>query len=314
MIEKTKKQGPVLLVDSGNALWKQPGLLGDADEKRAAFILATMGKLGTQAMAAGQRDLVQGPQWLKAQAAKAKVPVVSANIVGKDDKPFFAPSHVVETGGARVALIGASPAGPVPKSADVKAVPAAPLVRAEAKRLRALTGKEKVDLIVVLAAVPYADGLQLSRELGGSVDLILQSHEARGPGMAQKGDSNFVVPSGERGRMLGVLTVPLGEGLLQDGAELERDEQTLKMLEQQTETVKARIAAAKDAETKAALGRTLTQFDERKKDVQSRITAGRKAGGRRLGLEWVTLTPDVGEDAALAAEVRRIEPPGSAGH
>lgn len=311
----------MLVVDAGNALWKQPGLLGEADAKRAEFILSTMGKLGTQVMAVGQRDLVQGPVWLKTQAAKAMLPLVSANLVGKDGRPFFAPSHVVEMDvpGARgektrVAFIGASPVGPVPKDAGVKAIPAAPAVLAEAKRLRALKGKDAVSLVVVLAAVPYADSQQLSRELGGTVDLILQSHEARGPGMAQKGEGNFVVPAGERGRMVGLLTVPVGEGPLLDGAEAARDEQTLTMLKQQTETVKARLAAAKDADTKAALARTLTQFEQRTKEVQQRLSAARKAGGRRLGLEWWTLLPDVGEDAALAAEVRRIEPPGSAGH
>ncbi len=309
----------MLVVDAGNALWKQPGLLGDADAKRAAFILSTMGKLGTQVMAVGQRDLVQGPVWLKTQAAKAKLPLVSVNLVGKDGKPFFSPSHVVEldvsgAGKTRVAFIGASPVGPVPQDGGVKAQPAAPAVLAEAKRLRALKGKDAVSLVVLLAAVPYADSLQLSRELGGSVDLILQSHEARGAGMAQKGEGNFVVPTGERGRMVGLLTVPVGEGPLLDGAEAGRDEQTLTMLEQQTQTVKARLAAAKDADTKAALARTLTQFEQRTKEVQQRLTAARKAGGRRLGLEWWTLLPDVGEDAALAAEVRRIEPPGSAGH
>jgi 2',3'-cyclic-nucleotide 2'-phosphodiesterase (5'-nucleotidase family) len=307
-VHKARKTGPVVLVDTGNALWKNTGLSGEPETQRAAFILTAMGAMGVQAMAPGHRDLVQGPDWLKAQASKAKVPVLSANLVDAEGKLLFPASRVVEVGKSKVGLIGASPMGPLEKGA-ARGTPAVAAVLAEANKLRG----QKVDLVVVLAAVPYADSLQLSRELGDAVDLILQSHEARGPGAAQKGEGNYVLPSGERGRQLGVLTVPLGTGPLLDGAEQARDEQTLSMLGSQVDMVKQRMDAAKDPETRTALGKTLQQFEERVSQVKARIAAGRKAGGRRMALEWWTLTSDFQEDKALAAEVRRIEPAG-AGH
>lgn len=297
-----------MLVDAGNALFKNPGLK-DADAKaRAAFILGAMGKLGTHAMAAGARDLNLGAGWLKTQADKAKVPVLSANLVDQKGKAVFPASRLVEVGGQTIAFIGVSPAGTL-GDGNARGTPIAAAVAAEAKKLRA----KKPDAIVVLAAVPYADALQLSREAGSLVDLILQSHEGRGQGTGQRGEGNFVFPTGERGRQIGKLVVALGgKGPLIDRQELARDEQTLRILETQVTEVGKRLKMASDPKAKAQLQETLRQFEARKAEVKARTEAARKTGGRELSLEWMTLTSQFQEDAALAAEVRKIEPNGAA--
>lgn len=307
-MESVKQHGPTVLIDSGNALFKQPGADDKASRERAAFILEVMGRLGTQAMAAGTRDLVAGPQWLKTQAQKAKVPVLSANLVDDKGKAIFPASTIVVAGGKKIGLIGVSPEGPI-LSGGAKGTRAIPAVKAEAKKLRAA----KVDAVMVLAAVPYADGLQLSRELGGAVDFIFQSHEGRGQGMAQRGEGNFVVPSGERGRMVGKLTLGLGgKGPFTDAQELERDQQTLKILDTQVTEVKKRVQMTSDPQAKQQLQQTLSQFQERQKQVKERVQAASKAGGRKMALEWMTLTEQFQSDPALEAEVRRIEPHGAA--
>lgn len=303
-----KGQGPTLLVDAGNALFKSPGL-NDKDAKaRAAFILETMGKLGTDAMAAGMRDLNLGAAWLKEQAEKAKVPVLSANLVDAKGKPVFPASRIVQVGERKVAFIGASPAGTF-GDGQVRGNPIAAAVAAEARKLRA----KKPDAIVVLAAVPYADALQLSREVGSLVDLVFQSHEGRGQGTGQRSEGNFVFPTGERGRQLGKLVVDLaGKGPFVDKQELARDQQTVRLLDTQVGQVRKRLELASDPKVKAQLKETLRQFEARKTEVKARTEAARKTGGRELTLEWVTLTAEFKEDAALAAAVRKIEPNGAA--
>ena len=293
----------MVVVDSGNALWRNTGLVTPADTERAAFILSAMGRIGTDAMAPGAKDLVQGPAWLKEQAEKAKVPVLSANLKGPDGKPVFPGSRVVTVGGAKVGIIGVSPVGSLAPARGTIDPPVAAAL-AEAKKLRA----QKVEVILVLAPLPYADSLQFAREVGEQVDVILQSHEGRGAASPQKvGDGSFVMPSGERGRMVGVLTVDRGQGPLRDAGEAARDAQTLQMLEGQVKTVKQRLANAKDAETKKGLAASLQQFEQRKKDVAARVAQGKKAGGRKLAVEWWHLTSAYPSDKALEADVKRYD-------
>ena len=146
------------MLDSGNALFQVPGQKDDASLRRAELILSTMGQLGTIAMAVGQRDLNWGHRALKANAEKAKVKVLSANLLGDDGKPLFPASTIAHTEIASIGVIGVSPVGVSPTVPGVRGEPVVPAVLAEAKRL-----KGKVDALVVLAAIPYADALASSR-------------------------------------------------------------------------------------------------------------------------------------------------------
>src|SRR5690242_18228401 len=96
IVEKARAAGPVLVLDAGNALFKLPN---SQERERAELILQAMGQLGTAAMAAGAKDLALGASFLKAAAAKAKVPVLSANLFGPDKKRIFEASTVATVGG-----------------------------------------------------------------------------------------------------------------------------------------------------------------------------------------------------------------------
>lgn len=309
-----KGDGPLLIVDAGNALFKAPGLNEKADRARAQLIFSAMAKMGTVAMAVGARDLNAGPAWLKDQAGLHKqLKLLSANLTDASGKLLFAPSAIIEVGGKKVALIGVSPASSAKKGGPdflggAKGLPITAAVVAEAKKLRAQS-----ELIVVLAAVPYADSLQLSREAGSAVDFIIQSHEGRGQGAAQRGEGNILMPGGERGRMLGKLTLDLGKsGPFVDLQEIERDRQTLSILETQLGEVKGRLDKATDEGAKAQLARTLGQFKERQRQVKARLAVASKAGGRQMNLEWIPLSPELNADPAMDAEVKKIEPHGAA--
>ncbi len=299
----------MLVLDSGNALFKNIGLpVDEALQQRARFILKAMGQMGTAAMAVGARDLVPGSAWLKKEAEKAGVPLLSANLVDAQGKLLFVPSKIVEVGGTKIALIGASPEGAVADDAGAKGNPTASAVRAEARKLR-----QKADVVIVLAAVPYAQSLQLSQELGGSVDFILQSHDARGTGTAQHIEGNFLMPSGDRGRQVGRLVLNLsGKGPFADSGELERNKRTLEILDKQIAEVKRRKAAATDADAKASLEKTLKAFEARRKDVATRTSAGSKGtGGRTMALDFQTLDQTLGSgDPTLEAEAHKIDPTG----
>jgi 2',3'-cyclic-nucleotide 2'-phosphodiesterase (5'-nucleotidase family) len=291
----------VLVVDAGNALFKTTGPQDELSRQRAALIVEAMAKVGTQALVPGARDLPLGAGYLKQLAKRHGLPVLSANLVDKDGRPVFPASRVVEVGNQKVALIGASPAGQL---SDATGQPATAAVKAEAAKLR-----KGADLVLVLAAVPFADALQLSRELGGQVDFILQSHEGRGPMMAQRAEGNFLVPTGERGRELGRLSVSLqGKGPFVDGDSRERDQRTAQLLDRQIAEVKRRMGEA-TAEARRGFEQTLQSFERRKQEVQARQQA--EQAGRPFKLSFVNLCAELRGDPALEAKVFKLEPPGS---
>jgi 2',3'-cyclic-nucleotide 2'-phosphodiesterase (5'-nucleotidase family) len=300
LIDEARAKGPVLVLDTGNALYRIPGNPDPAAKERATFILKTMAQLGTAALAAGARDLSEGADVLREQARKAGLKVLSANLVDTGKKRVFPASTVVTTGGVRVGLIGLTAAGV--SGAD----PPVAAGLAEAKRLRT-----QCDVVIVLAATSFADALQLATQAGDTVDFILQSSESRPPGYPQRQDKAFVVPSGERGRGVGRLDLIVsGKGAFADLTEVARNRQTLTLLE-------ARIAEAKQHATSIADGgmgdqgwaQSLASLEQRHHEVEAQVQAGSKPAPRSFSLDYANLGRELADDPSLQAAVAKIEPP-----
>jgi 2',3'-cyclic-nucleotide 2'-phosphodiesterase (5'-nucleotidase family) len=305
--DERAKGVPVLVLDAGNALFRGPLSSGDpADKARAELLLEQMEAMGTGAMAVGARDLPLGAEWLAKKGRGLKMKLLSANLVDKDGKPVFPASTVLTAGKLKVGVIGASP------EADVQGAqgkPVLPAVLAEAKRLRE---KDKVDVVVVLAAVPYDASRRLAQG-GEGVDFVVQSHEGRGPGIAQKEGLATLVPSGERGRQLARLELSVeGKGAFLDASTVQRDEESLKMIEANIARTKERLGATKDETARKALEETLATFEARRAALQKSVQGGATKAGRTHLLSYKQLGTDVPSDPAVQKLVERIEPPGSA--
>ncbi|HEY0839725.1 MAG TPA: hypothetical protein VGD74_06025, partial [Vulgatibacter sp.] len=80
VLAKAREAGPILLLDSGDALFPKLGKGGDRDDEKAALILREMAGMGTAAMAVGERDLALGADWLVSQAKEAGLPLLCANL------------------------------------------------------------------------------------------------------------------------------------------------------------------------------------------------------------------------------------------
>jgi 2',3'-cyclic-nucleotide 2'-phosphodiesterase (5'-nucleotidase family) len=287
----------VLVLEAGNALFRVPGVPDEAAKQRAAFIVKVLGRLGTAALAPGPRDMAAGRELLAAEVAKAHVRVLSANLAAPDKKPNFPASAVVSAGGLQVGLVGVS-------SAAVNgAQPPVAAAVAEAKKLR-----PKVDVVVVLAAVPYADALQLATEAGDAVDFILQSGDSRGQGVAQKQGSAYVVPAGERGRQVGRLKVTVaGRGPLTDLSQLDRDRQTLTLIDNQLTQARKQVDAT-DGGLQQSWRQTVTNLEQRRRDVEKGLAAGTAKPARSFSFGFVTLDPSVKDDPEIKALVDQVEP------
>jgi 2',3'-cyclic-nucleotide 2'-phosphodiesterase (5'-nucleotidase family) len=190
--------------------------------------------------------------------------------------------------------------------------PPVPLAIAEARRLRE---KEKVDVVVVLAAVPFLEAFKLSREAGDTIDFILPSHEGRGPGVAQRNDYATLVPTGERGKQLARLELSLdGKGPFVDLTEAERSQHSLKILDENIQQAQDRMAKLKDESARKALEEAVASLQARRKQLAAQAGGSGQELKRTHRLSYIQLGPDVAGDSAIQKRVERIEPPGSASH
>ncbi|HEY0092695.1 MAG TPA: hypothetical protein VGB96_00155, partial [Archangium sp.] len=113
-LEAERARGlPVVLMDSGNALFREPTRREEPlVQQQAELVLEQMEAQGTVAMAVGERDLSLGLSYLqKATRTRKKMKLLSANLVDKAGKAPFAASLVVEAGGLKVGVVGVSPEG-----------------------------------------------------------------------------------------------------------------------------------------------------------------------------------------------------------
>ena len=313
-MSRERAKGPVLVLDAGNALFKNASPGTDPQEKaRALLLLEQMEALGTSAMAVGARDLTLGTDFLLHARKGGKMKLLSANLVDPSGKPLFAASTVVTVGGVKFGLVGVSPEGPVFRQTGVMGRPPLPAALAEARRLRE---KEKVDVVVVLAAIPALEASKLSLQGGQAMEFILQSHDGRASTLAQRDDYAFVMSAGERGRQVArvALSVEGHKGPFSDLSAVERAQQSLKVIENNLQQAKQSLAAAKDETVRGTWKETIAGLEARKKEMAAFKGPGGKGSERTLRFSYVALGSDVPDDPELKQRVERIEPPGSASH
>ncbi|MCC6336407.1 MAG: hypothetical protein IT380_20775 [Myxococcales bacterium] len=305
------KGGPLLVLDSGNALFRASGVSDDAMKQRARFVMDVMGRLGTRAMAVGIRDLPGGVDFLKQVGTAAGVKLLSANLK-QDGKPAFDASATFTAGGVTVAVVGLTAPGPVPDLHGVTVDPTLSAAKAALKKL----GKR--DLTIILAATSYADSLQLAQELKSQVDFVIQSGEFRGSQPPQKveGGNAYVLASAQKGQALSKLELSFGSGAggFVDLSAIERDKQQLTFVDAQLKTLDGRIAAAKDSAGTKDLVATRDLLRERRKALQRTVDQEVSGTAKTMKQSWVVLGADVRDDDALKAEVLKYEPTYAGAH
>jgi 2',3'-cyclic-nucleotide 2'-phosphodiesterase (5'-nucleotidase family) len=293
-------KAPKLVLDAGNALFRAPGLTDDQSKERAKFVLETMNELGTQVMAVGARDVVAGVPFLVQASKGLKLKLLSANLRENDKAPFEG-STVLTAGGLKVGVIGVSPAA--------MGLPPLPAVKEQIGKL-----KGRVDLLVVLAAIPFADAMQLSSALKTDVDLVFQSSDSRGS-TPQWNEGNLVISAGERGRSLGRVDLNLaGKGPWVNLDQTAQDGELLKGLEQRLAELKERRKGITDKKALAEFDTTIADFAKRRDDQAKKASAATAGDARSLKLNWVSLDRTVADDEPLKKKVLKYEPTYAAPH
>lgn len=303
-----------MVLDSGNALFRNAGGASADDRRRAHFVLDVMGKLGTKAMAVGARDLSAGSRFLSGEGKSSGVKLLSANL-RRQGKPVFDAATMLKVGGLQVAVMGVSAPGPIaPNEPELAAEPTVASVR------EALGKLGKRDLTVLLAATSWADAMQLAEAFKGKVDLVIQSGEFRGaiPPQRIEGSDTFVLASGQKGQSMGKLELAWGSkgpGPVVDLSAIERDRKQLELVKSQLGSIEERLEANRDPTQQAAFEATVAQFRARVEELVTKVKSAEGArAGRSLKLDWVVFSAEVKDDEALKAEVLKIEPTYAGSH
>jgi 2',3'-cyclic-nucleotide 2'-phosphodiesterase (5'-nucleotidase family) len=274
--------------------------------KRGAFLIQTAGALKTSAMAVGARDLSAGIKFLKAEAQKNQLPLLSANLV-ENGLPVFEGSTTVVIDGRRIAIVGVSPPGPIEGFPELQG---SPLVLAVKQALAQLKAR---DATILLAAVSYADALQLSAAVGPAVDVIIQSGDLRGMLAVQRlaPEEPWIVSSGQRGQALGLLQLQFGKdrGAFGDFSNVERDAARLVFVESQLQNLEQRMKGA-DAASKKMAQKTMQGLSARRNELRKAVEQQKKPQARGLRLTWKLLGNDVIDDPLLKRQILTYEPTG----
>ncbi len=314
-LELERAQGlPLMLMDAGNALFKETTRREDPlVQQRAELVLEQMEALGTVAMAVGERDLSHGLSYLQkaTRARSKKMRLLSANLVDKAGKAPFAASMVVEAGGVKVGVVGVSPEGTPAGEPGLTGRPPKEAALAEAHKLRQ---SRKVDVVVVLAAIPYKEAVKLALLANDAVDFVVQSHDAKGLGIGELvGSHAAVFPAGERGKQLARLELSVdGPGPSKDLGSGSRARQQLRVVETNLQRANERLASTRDEPTRAELTRTIVELEGRLRQLETEVEVKAPEGGRAHQLSYVKLGLAVADDPVLKQRVEQLQPGGAA--
>lgn len=105
--------GRVVLVDAGDLLQGTPlaYVAARVTHERRNPIIAAMNAARYDAAVVGNHEFNYGVPYLNGAIAQARFPFLAANVYRADGKPAYTPSTVVDRGGVRVAIVGATTPG-----------------------------------------------------------------------------------------------------------------------------------------------------------------------------------------------------------
>ena len=177
---------------------------------KAELYFAAYGKLGYAGLGLGDRDLgALGVEGMKELAAKAKFPLLNANVVDQEGNAVFTPFTVVKAGGYKLGLFGLVTGGAQLQGEDAgkyKVLPPADAARTAVEAL----AKEDVDAVVLLSHLDKRDIKTVLNSVDG-IDLALGGQS---PGTSRSFDNvgdAWAVETGQKGQNLGMIVLNMPE-------------------------------------------------------------------------------------------------------
>jgi len=210
---RVERPGAVLALDNGDTFHGTYV----AVESQGEAMVPLMNALEFDAMTA-HWEFAYGPKQFQKLASALSYPVLAINCYEVDsDRPVFAPSRVVERAGLRVGIVGIASniidkSMPPSYSTGVRFTLGNIELPAHIERLRSA---EKVDLVVVLSHLGFAQDAKLAAEVAG-IDVLISGHTHNRLYRPVWVGSTPIIQSGCHGSFIGRLDLTVSGGRVAD--------------------------------------------------------------------------------------------------
>lgn len=200
-----------VVVDAGD-LFEPQGTPAET-ERQARLLAAGVGRAGIDAFTPGDGDLAIGVGRLKALAAANKIPIVSANLYGRDGQRLFQADRLVEAAGTRIGILGVTAP---PTAADANRWRAEGIVvrdPADAAREAAASLRARGAAIVVAlvhGGLP-AENRRLVHAMSG-IDWAVLGHSALNLERPERADGPLLLEAMSEGKNVGRLDLHIVGG------------------------------------------------------------------------------------------------------
>ncbi|HEY4392530.1 MAG TPA: hypothetical protein VGP64_00635 [Polyangia bacterium] len=193
-----------VVVDAGD-LFVPEGTPAET-ERQSRLLAAGVGRAGIDAFTPGDRDLAIGVARLKALTAANKIPVVSANLYGRDGQRLFPADRLVEAAGTRIGIFGVTAP---PTAADANGWRAAGItVRDPADAAREAIASLRARGAAVVVALVHAGLPAENRRLvqaAKGIDWAVLGHSALNLERPEGADGALLLEAMSEGKNLGRL-------------------------------------------------------------------------------------------------------------
>ncbi len=316
--------GPTALkVDVGDfvaGFYQTGGAPLEPIQKLMDLMIASYNEAGLHALTPGEAELSLGLAGLQSMAAKARFPLLAANLVKASDgsRPLQG-LVVLPIGGHKVGLVGLlgeDLRGVRPQelaAADLLILPPGPVLKASVPLLR----QAGADVVVALAHVGDPELDRVLDEAGAGVQVVLQGHPRSGYAAPRQYKDVVVLSAGYRGKEVGRAELRLGSpgAPLRDGDGATSEAKKLRGLEArklhyegQVKELSAKQAAgqADPAELRRleAYRRNLERMAKEAEDLGQRVaalSAAPAAGAGSYRFDRVRMGAEVKDLASVVA-------------
>ncbi|HVV50063.1 MAG TPA: hypothetical protein VHO06_10425, partial [Polyangia bacterium] len=193
-----------LVVDAGDLFGPQ-GTAAET-ERRARLLAAGIARAGLDAFTPGESDLAIGLPLLRKTAAAFRLPVVSANLYGRDGQRLFAADRLLEAAGVKVGVFGVTAPATAEEANRLRADGIVVRDPADAAReaARSLRARGAAVVVALVHAGLPAQNRALVRALAG-VDWAVLGHSALNLERPEKAGAAYLLEAQAEGKDLGRL-------------------------------------------------------------------------------------------------------------
>jgi 2',3'-cyclic-nucleotide 2'-phosphodiesterase (5'-nucleotidase family) len=223
LVDRARAEADAVLVLDAGDLFLPPresfrdGKTPDAGEieRRGRMLAAAYRRTGTTAMAPGDRDLAVGLPLLRRLAKTGGIPILSANLYGRDRKPLFEADRIVDAAGTKIGVFGVTaPPTPDDRAAwQAAGIDARDAVAAARDAVAALRARGAALVVALVHVGPAAEARKLLAAVPG-IDWAVLGHSGMNLDVPETVGSARMLEAMTNGKHLGRLDLHIVGGSL----------------------------------------------------------------------------------------------------